>query len=159
MVFSTSINTIKFILFSSVVLVSCSKVSKENRKQSHTVKSKFTVTDTTTVNGVVLELIDNNGKGELKVNSHKYKISGDIKVNAPCYFLKNNNKILSYSYPDIGVDNTILIQGKSGLQGIIFKKDSIIYEDYLSTIHSYDVKIGADEIVYYGFAHRTHKIK
>lgn len=157
MVLATTINTIKLFLFSSVVFVSCSKISKEKEKLSSEVKS--IVTDTTTVNGVVLELIDNNGKGELKVNSDKYKISGDIKVNAPCYFLRNNNKILSYSYPDIGVVNTIIIQGRSGLQGIIFKKDSIIYEDYLPTIYSYDVKTGADEIVYWDFAHRTHKGK
>jgi len=46
-------------------------------------------------------------------------------------------KVLSFSYPDIGVDHTIIIQGKNGVQGILFKKDSIIYEDFFPTMSSY----------------------
>ncbi len=154
MVLATIISKYKVILVLSVLLVSCSKESKEKKSEI-----KPVITDTTSVNGIVLELIDNKGKGELKINSEKYKTSGNIKVGPPCYFLKHNGRILSYSYPDIGIDHTLLVQGRSGIQGVLFKKDSIIYNDYLPTMNSYDVKVGADEIMYYDFAHRRHKRK
>lgn len=141
------------ILIIILSLVSCSK------KPKSTLSLQKTVTDTTSVNGIILELSDSTGKGNLTVYSNKYKTSGKIKITPPCYFLKRNGKVLSFSYPDINVDETIIIQGKNGVQGIIFKKDSIIYEDYFPTTSPYNVKEGADEIVYQDFAHRFYKNK
>lgn len=160
MVLATFLKSIGITTFTSLIFLSCSKEAKIKEVKGYQTEVKQSVvTDTTSINGVLFELIDNKGKTELKIHSDKYKISGDIKFNAPCYFLRSGGKVLSFSYPNIGVENTIIIQGHSGLHGLLIKKDSIIYEDYLTTINTYDLNIGPDEKVYYGFAHRYHKNK
>ncbi|PQA93237.1 hypothetical protein B0A69_13930 [Chryseobacterium shigense] len=144
---------ISMAVFSSL-LISCSK-EKKNTVSARPVQN--TTTDTATVAGVLLELVDHDGKGQLKIHSDQYKTSGTIKIGPPCYFLRRDGKILSFSYPDVKVDHTIILQGKNGVQGILFKKDSIIYEDYFPTSTPYNIKEGADEIVYQDFAHRFYK--
>lgn len=144
-----------YISILSIFMISCSKENKNI--SSEQIKKQKIITDTVIVSGTLLELTDSIGKGELKINSNKYKISGKIKITSPCYFLRRDGKVLSFSYPDIGVDHTIIIQGKNGVQGILFKKDSIIYEDFFPTMSSYNIQEGADEIVYQDFAHRFYK--
>lgn len=148
----------KNIIYTSILSIFIISCSKENKNiSSEQIKKQKTITDTATVRGTLLELTDSIGKGDLKINSDKYKISGKIKITSPCYFLRRDGKVLSFSYPDIGVDHTIIIQGKNGVQGILFKKDSIIYEDFFPTMSSYNIQEGADEIVYQDFAHRFYK--
>ncbi len=133
--------------------------SKEKKKTSvvQQLKDQKNITDTATIHGVLLELTDSIGKGDLKISANKYKVSGKIKIISPCYFLRRDGKVLSFSYPDINVDHTIIIQGKDGVQGILFKKDSIIYEDFFPIVSPYNIQEGADEIVYQDFAHRFYK--
>ena len=148
----------KNIIFTSILSIFMISCSKENKNiSSEQIKKQKTITDTATVSGTLLELTDSIGKGDLKINSDKYKISGKIKITSPCYFLRRNGKVLSFSYPDVRVDHTIIVQGRNGVQGILFKKDSIIYEDFFPTMSSYNIQEGADEIVYQDFAHRFYK--
>ncbi|MCW3160079.1 hypothetical protein [Chryseobacterium oryctis] len=142
-----------YILILSFFILSCSKEKKGITIQNN----ESAITDTTLVNGVLLELSDSTGIGKLRIHSDEYKISGKIKIKPPCYFLKRDGKVLSFSYPEINVNETVIIQGKDGVQGIVFKKDSIIYEDYFPITSPYNVKEGADEIVYQDFAHRFYK--
>lgn len=144
-----------YISILSIFMIGCSKENK-NISSEQTKKQKI-ITDTAIVSGTLLELTDSIGKGDLKIKSNKYKISGKIKITSPCYFLRRDGKVLSFSYPDVKIDHTILIQGRNGVQGILFKKDSIIYEDFFPTMSSYNIQEGADEIVYQDFAHRFYK--
>ncbi|WP_419870784.1 hypothetical protein [Chryseobacterium sp. CT-SW4] len=138
----------------SLFIISC---SQEKKKVSTEFKSQKNITDKAIVGGILLELTDSIGKGTLNIKSDQYKISGKIKIESPCYFLRRNGKVLSFSYPDVNVDHTIIIQGRNGVQGILFKKDSIIYEDFFPTKTPYSIQEGADEIVYQDFAHRFYK--
>lgn len=141
-----------------IICLSCSQ--NKNRPESAGISKKEiknSVTDTTVINGSLIQLLDNNGKSSIRVNSKKYFLSGNIKAIAPCRFLRRDGKVLSFSYPDIGVDHTIIIQGRGGIQGILFKKDSIICGEYITSSSTYNIQEGADEILYFDFAHRTYK--
>ena len=122
-------------------------------------KKKNIITDTTVINGALIELLDNNGKSSIRVNSKKYFLKGNIKAIAPCRFLRRDGRVLSFSYPDIGVDlgGSGIIKKK--IQGILFKKDSIICGEYITSSSSYNIEEGADEILYFDFAHRTYNGK
>ncbi|WP_160138668.1 hypothetical protein [Chryseobacterium sp. c4a] len=146
----------KKILYVATVCMFVFSCRKEGEKTSSTMN---VITDTTLVKNVLLKLEDSSGIGILKIYSNQYKVSGKIKIKPPCYFLKRDGKALSFSYPDAAVDETIIMQGKNGVQGIIFKKDSIIYEDYFPITSPYNIQEGADEIVYQDFAHRFYKNK
>ena len=141
-----------------IICFSCSQ--NKNRTESADIfekELKNIITDTTVINGALIELLDNNGKSSIRVNSKKYFLKGNIKAIAPCRFLRRDGKVLSFSYPDIGVDHTIIVQGRGGIQGILFKKDSIICGEYITSSSSYNIEEGADEILYFDFAHRTYK--
>lgn len=101
-----------YLIFCSFILLSCSEESKKPSAENRNVAK---ITDTTHVNGILLQIIDSNGGTNLVVNSNKYKKIGELKTATPSHFLKRNNKILSFSYPDVGVENTIVIQGKFGI--------------------------------------------
>ena len=143
-----------------IICFSCSQ--NKNRAESADIfekKIKNIITDTTVINGALIELLDNNGKSSIRVNSKKYFLKGNIKAIAPCRFLRRDGRVLSFSYPDIGVDHTIIVQGRGGIQGILFKKDSIICGEYITSSSSYNIEEGADEILYFDFAHRTYNGK
>lgn len=143
-----------------IICFSCLK--NKNRPESDNISEKEiknSITDTAVINGALIELVNNNGKSSIRVNSKKYFLSGNIKAIAPCRFLRRDGKVLSFSYPDIGVDHTIIVQGRGGIQGILFKKDSIICGDYITSSSPYNIEEGADEILYFDFAHRTYKNK
>ncbi len=139
----------------------CFSCSQNKNKPEHTPISekeiKNNITDTVAINGALIELIDNKGKSSIRVNSKKHFLIGNIKAISPCRFLRRDGKVLSFSYPDIGVDHTIIVQGRGGIQGILFKKDSIICGDYITSSSPYNIEEGADEILYFDFAHRTYK--
>lgn len=137
-------------IFIFIFICSCVKTS---RNESVSISNDRIITDTTFVNNTLLELVNKNGKTELLINSKKYKKVGQLKISTPAYFLKRNNKVLSFSYPDVNVDYTIIIQGNHGIQGILFKGDSIIIGKYYTLSSLYNVQQGADEKVYWDFAH------
>lgn len=137
-----------------LILFLCS-CSKKDIKQEE--PSQNSITDTTSISGVLLELENNKGISKLIVKSDKYKVIGALKTTAPSHFLKRNNKILSFSYPEIKVDHTIIVQGRFGIQGILFKQDSIIITDYKTVDSKYNIQEGADEKVYWEFAHQNKK--
>lgn len=100
---------------------------------------KPTVTDTALVNGILFELIDNNGVAELQTKSEKIKIEGKISMSPPCYFVRHEKKLIHYQYPDIGVTASMMVLGDyiksendsltrnfcgKTLQGITLKKDN-----------------------------------
>lgn len=141
----------------------CFSCSQNKNKPEHTPISekeiKNNITDTAAINGALIELIENKGKSSIRVNSKKHFLIGNIKAISPCRFLRRDGKVLSFSYPDIGVDHTIIVQGRGGIQGILFKKDSIICGEYITYSSPYNIEEGADEILYFDFAHRTYKNK
>lgn len=143
-----------------IICFSCSQ--NKNRPETADISEKEiknSITDTAVINGVLIELLDNNGKSSIRVNSKKHFLSGNIKAIAPCQFLRRDGRVLSFSYPDIGVDHTIIVQGRGGIQGILFKKDSIICGEYITSSSPYNIEEGADEILYFDFAHRSYKNK
>lgn len=143
------------VLFISIIfLYSCNKTT-EDKAVTEKINADNKITDTTYINGILLELIDNNGEGELIVHSKNHKIAGKIVVGAPSTFLRYNKKVVSHKYPDVNIDDIILFKGKRGIQPIIFKKDSIIYTDHYITIE--DFEQAPDEIMYYQFAHQREK--
>lgn len=161
-----AMKNICFVLILSLLPFSCKKNQEKGSSQPVNEKSTVIVTDTANIGGVLLELINDNGKAKLNINSKEYKLSGDIKIKPPCYFLRRNkNKIESFSYPDVGVKHTLVILGNmatqndrktfgvensnniygTGMQGILFKKDSIIITNKTLT-HSFVCSdIGTDE--------------
>lgn len=150
-----AINLKHVVLFIPVFFIYSCKKNVENKVIVENKKTQNILTDTTYINGILLELINNNGEGELKVNSKNYKIEGKIVVGAPNTFLRYNKKVVSHKYPDVNIDDIILFKGKRGIQPIIFKKDSIIYTDHYITIE--DFEYAPDEIMYYQFAHQRNK--
>lgn len=153
---------IAYIIIGIFILQSC--------KKSETLEDhKIVKTDTANINGAFLELINNNGVGELKITSDTYKLSGKIKIKPPCYFLRNNGKVTSYTYPKFNIEKAIIILGGvrkdslnqlSGteIQGVLFKKDSIIIS--AGTLKNYspiNKDVGIDEKDYWGFASGMYK--
>ncbi|MGG5211043.1 hypothetical protein ACQWU4_19145 [Chryseobacterium sp. MIQD13] len=153
---------ILFVVSILFLVLSCKK-DKENLSQSITENNAVIVTDTTLIDGVLLELINNNGKAELRINS-KVSGSGNIKISPPCYFLRwTGNKVENFSYPDAGVDHTLVILGNidkrpgricgKGLQGLLFKKGSIVITPKTLANSFTCADSGADEKIFWGFAH------
>lgn len=153
------------------VTFSCVKKTKQhiNSKQDF-----LQVTDTAKINGVLLELIDNNGQAELKINSNKYKVSGIIKISPPFYFLRNSTKrVQDFTYKDVGVDHTLIIMGELAtpqerekfgetdrnrlcgrhMQGILLKEDSVIITNNVLKNSFVCADTGTDEKDFWGFAH------
>ncbi|WP_278381392.1 hypothetical protein [Chryseobacterium arthrosphaerae] len=152
-----------YIIIISFFLQACNKNGEILHENHAAVK-----TDTTKINGALLELIDNNGIGELRITSDQYKFSGKIKIKPPCYFLRNNGKVTIYAYPEFNIDKTIVILGGtkkdslnkiSGteIQGILFKKDSIITAGVVKNYSPINKDTGIDEKDYWGFASGMYK--
>ena len=131
-----------------LLILSATSCKKEVRKVN---KSDIKTTDTTYVDGILLELIDSTGSGNLKIHSEKYNVKGEIVLQAPYKFLRYNNKVVSHSYLDVDINHIILFSGKNGVQPIIFKEDSITYYDHYITTENFEN--APDEIMYYQFAH------
>lgn len=162
------------VLIISLISFSCKKNQEKVYTQPITKKNAVIVTDTAIIDGVLLELTNDNGKAELSINSKKYKLSGNIKIKPPCYFLRRDkNKVENFSYPDVGVKHTLIILGNmatqderkifgaensnticgTGMQGILFKKDSIIITNKTLTHSFVCADTGTDEKDFNGFAH------
>ncbi|REC48541.1 hypothetical protein DRF67_06900 [Chryseobacterium pennipullorum] len=153
-----------FVLLLSLATLSCKNDDKKNHERI-TNSTITKVTDTATINGILLELTDHNGQAGLRINSKEYRVSGSIKISPPCYFLRwEKNTIENFSYPDYGVDHALAILGNTTkqndqrtcgthLQGILFKKENIIITNTTLTQSFSCTDTGADEKVFWGFAH------
>ncbi|WP_160137530.1 hypothetical protein [Chryseobacterium sp. c4a] len=149
------------------IITFCLQACKDN-KTSSKVSDKTVTTDTARINGVLLELTDHNGIGKLKITPDTYKLSGNIKIKSPCYFLRHNGKVVSYAYPQFNTQNTLIILGNtkkdslnkiSGteIQGILFKNNSIKIAGTLKNYSPIYIETGVDEKDYWGFASGTYK--
>ncbi|NIF06705.1 hypothetical protein F3J23_14750 [Chryseobacterium sp. Tr-659] len=162
-----------FLLVIFSISFSCKKEKKNNNHQVAQ-KSSLKITDTTKINGILVELIDNNGIPELKVHSKTYKVSGKIKISPPFYFLRNPQKtVQDFAYKDIGVDHTLIIMGKIAtpeerekfgetdknklcgrhMQGLLFKKQHIIITNHVLRNSFACTDTGTDEKDFWAFAH------
>ena len=173
--------SVSVMLFGLLVLSSCyQNKTNEIKKENKDFVSK--VTDTYTVDGVYFELLQNDDKGEIKITSKDRVIKGNVKLSPPCYFLKWNAKVQSFSYPDVGVDHTLIIVGDTmgidrkrhfgfddnddfnricgeAIQGILIKKDSIIITDRVLDGGGRCVDPGTDEKDFWDFAHTRETVK
>ncbi|MDH6254358.1 hypothetical protein M2347_004085 [Chryseobacterium sp. H1D6B] len=152
--------TLTYIIMIIFITQSCT----ENKSETQKLRNTRLVTDTITLDGTFLELINNNGKGELKTSSKKFKSLNTLKIKPPCYFLRYNGRLTKYKYPKFNITNTVIILGGtktdslnhiygSQLQGVLFKNDSIIItEGILKNYSSVYKDIGVDEKDYWGFA-------
>lgn len=149
------------------IITFCLQACKDN-KGSLKAADKTVTTDTARINGVLLELTDHNGIAKLKITPDTYKLSGTIKIQPPCYFLRHNGRVTSYAYPKFNVQKTILILGNthkdslnkiSGteIQGVLFKSDSIKIAGTLKNYSPIHIETGVDEKDYWGFASGTYK--
>ncbi|WP_419870835.1 hypothetical protein [Chryseobacterium sp. CT-SW4] len=127
------------VFITSLVLFFCIYSCTKNEvglQQSGSQKglAKPVVTDTARINGYLFELIDNNGVAELKVSNDQIRIEGKIKMSAPCYFVRYENRLRNYEYPDIGIKAAVMILGDTlpsqnkppcgrTLQGISLRED------------------------------------
>ena len=148
------------VYISAIIL--CLQACKDKKETSEE-NQTMVITDTTRINAVLLELIDDNGVGKLKITPDKYKLSGNIEVKSPCYFLRYNGKVASYTYPDLNVQKIIIILGATKkdrlnkitgteIQGILFKNDSIKIAGVLKNYSPINPETGIDEKDYWGLA-------
>ncbi|MGE8555667.1 MAG: hypothetical protein ACN6OB_17250 [Chryseobacterium jejuense] len=156
----------KTIIYISIITF-CLQACKDN-KVSLKAADQTVTTDTARINGVLLELTDHNGIGKLKITPDTYKLSGNIKIKSPCYFLRHNGKVSSYAYPQFNIQNTLIILGNTKkdslnknygteIQGILFKNDSIKIAGTLKNYSPIYAETGVDEKDYWGFASGTYK--
>jgi len=120
-------------IIGSLLLASC----QNNTQQK--------ITDSCVVDGVELKLIQNGNVAVLETGSGSNKVEGIIAMDAPCYFLRYQGNVVTFSYEDIEADNVVAIIGniaderakaKEGvpqdaicgniIQGIVIKSDSRI---------------------------------
>jgi hypothetical protein len=161
-----------YLLSICLILFSCT----ENKKIKRETKVQSVVTDTTKVGNVLLELVDNNGVGELRINSNEYKLIGELRISPPCYFYRySDNQVTDFAYPRINVSHTLVIIGNIiteeekqyyeynddplalKAQGILFKNDSIILTNRIRFDRLISVKRGFDEKDFSDFAYRPNK--
>lgn len=156
----------KTVIYISIIIFSL-QACKDNKRSLKTT-DKTVITDTARIDGVLLQLTDNNGVSKLKITPNTYKLSGNIKIKSPCYFLRHNGKVVSYVYPQFNIQKTIIILGNTKkdslnkiygteIQGVLFKNDSIKTVGTLRNYSPVYVETGVDEKDYWGFASGTYK--
>lgn len=109
-------------------LTSCSR----NQTNASTIK----VTDSGTINNSYLELTDSAGFSLLKIDGKEIK---GLHLKPPCYFIKRNGKIQYFAYPEVEVNNAVILAGQmevanmsihpscgNATQGLLLKKDTIL---------------------------------
>lgn len=170
-------NAFSLFLGTLLFMVSCQGDMSKAGKQRNSA-NQLKVTDTCTVKGIFLELLQNpvSNKAELRMSSGKVVIKGKIQLSPPCYFLRRDKKLQMYSYPEIDVEKTLIILGDTvgaekkkyfgfdqnddfsricgmGTQGILIKRDSIIITNRVLTAGFTCVDPGTDEKDFWDFAH------
>ena len=129
-------------------------------------------TDSCTIDGVQLKLIDQGGKSVLKINNKKKETVETLKIKPPCYFLRSEKEVQSYSYKEVNT-KVIIITGAimdkrtqeymgapahmvcgTKAQGILFRNDSIIVTDTLLHGGIICKDEGLDEKDFWTLAHR-----
>lgn len=128
--------------------------------------------DSCEVSGLKLELIQNGKAVKLQVVGDDGTIEGELKVDSPCYFVRENENIQKFSYEDMGIDNVVIIMGNIAdtktknnygisdenicgtlAQGILIKKDKIILTEKIFKGGIICKDIGTDEKNFWDFAH------
>ena len=172
-------SVLSFLLGAVLSTASCQSDVSENVKQLNAGNGdRLEITDTCTVNGVFFELLQNpvSDKAELRIASEKVARRGKINLSPPCYFLREDGNLQTYSYPEIGIERTLIILGDTvgaakkkyfgfddkddfsricgmGIQGILIKKDSVILTNKALTAGFRCVDPGTDEKDFWDFAH------
>lgn len=115
-------------MFLTICLGSCSG----NKTKVNAVQ----ITDSGVINQNQLKLLDSAGFSFLKINGRKIK---GLHLKSPCFFVKTDGKIQHYSYPEVEVNNVIIIAGRvkgsetstypacgNATQGLLLKKDTAL---------------------------------
>ena len=167
MVLAINLNSFNMRTIIYIIMIVCLQACRDKKdilKDNH----KIVVSDTAKINGMLLELIDDNGVGKIKITSDTYKFSEGLEVKPPCYFLRYNGRVTSYAYPQFNVQKAIIILGETKkdnlgkitgteIQGLLFKNDSIKIAGVLKNYSPIDPETGIDEKDYWGFASGTYK--
>lgn len=69
------------------------------------------ITDTTKIGKFNLDLVQINNQALIRIKSNTSQFEYELKLAPPCYFLRENGIIQTFSYPDVGVEKVILIIG------------------------------------------------
>lgn len=69
------------------------------------------ITDTTNIGKFKFELVQKNDQTLLRTILNKTKVEHELKLAPPCYFLRKKGEIQTFSYPDVDIENVIIIIG------------------------------------------------
>jgi len=154
-----------YVLIMCIVFFSCNENRKTKEVDISTKTQQFKLIDSGYVEDDYLELIaDSNGITSLKVNERLY---GNLKMNLPCFFVKNNKNIQTFAYPKIAIKNTVIIVGKTDIestslpdlacgntiQGFLIKKDTMMLIDKIHVGFDICPYSSLDEKVFWTVAH------
>ena len=131
------------------------------------------VTDTTYIDGELIELLDHNGAVELRVNSKVFKIhGGEIGMNPPAYFFFFVSALLLFKFPEVGVEKIFLIIGAvkyidrdlplrvkqlQAKQGVIVNNNELFLTKYMNSHIAFEPSLGADGVFYMDMAYDFYK--
>jgi hypothetical protein len=171
------IKKIKIWVLSSIGLILLNSCDKKENIEKKVTSETIKITDTCSINGVYFQLTQNLDIAELKINSKDHNKIKKLQLKAPCYFLRNSNKVQTYSYNDKAIENVIIILGDTvgkkektyfgfnekdnfkricgkTTQAILIKKDSIILTKKILKNGFRCTDSGTDEKDFYDFAHQ-----
>jgi hypothetical protein len=173
MIKNNRISTLLFLVL--LLFIAC----QNNTNKKHTEKEVIKITDTYSVDGVDLELLQSGDKADIKITSKDRKVKGKLKISPPCYFLKRWGKVQSFAYSEVGVEHTLIVLGDTvgmdrkryfgivednkicgvAIQGILIKKDSVIITERVMDGGFACKDSGRDEKDYWDFAHTRETVK
>ena len=130
------------------------------------------ITDSYTLGESTFYLTQKGSEALLTVEPASVGIQGNLQVSPPCYFIRENGKIQSFSYSDVEVEEVLIIVGNiaeeeekaaygveayqicgTQIQGLLVKKDKIVLtEETISGAMSCK-DMGLDEKDFWDFAH------
>jgi len=129
-------------------------------------------TDTVTVGAYKFELIQNGQGAFLRTTSDKVEEDKKLKLRPPCYFLREDGKLQTYAYEDVGVENVIIIIGDilddtkkraydvnsdqvcgEKIQGLVLKNQEVLISEKTISGALSCKDNGLDEKDFWDFAH------
>lgn len=152
---------IRYLLFLTILLCLPSCKTEKN-----------IVTDSCQINGVNLELVQKGEETVLEIVSDQYVIEGNFSLESPCYFLRKNGVIQTFSYPDVNTENVIMVVGNlssdkeknenginekeicgNKIQGVLIKENKIIIPQKTLSGNITCKDFGMDEKNFWDMAH------
>jgi hypothetical protein len=126
-----------YLLFLLLFCFSCKNSSvKKDDVFLDSKKESFVIVDSCIMDdSISLYLCESNNKSLVKIlQNNELYLTEPLLLTAPCRFLREHNEIQSHSFNRINVNHVIFIAGDkklsaqkySAIQGIVFKKDSIV---------------------------------